>query len=130
MVHSIKGDFYMITLLNVVKEFLLFANLPSSESYLYHTLCQTALDEVSCKLNYDLVQPKDSVRITMAAASCAYYAYSFFGHQNNSASIKLGELSVSDTNQQDKNQASKLKQHYLQIISDITKGSNIVFMCV
>lgn len=120
----------MVTLLNVVKEFLMFANLSTSESYLYHTLCQTAIDEVSSKLNYDLVQPKDDLRITMAAASCAYYAYSFFGGQNNSNHIKLGELSVSGSSEQSKAQASKLKKHYLQLIADITKGSDIVFMCI
>ncbi|MEG2295698.1 MAG: hypothetical protein RSB96_03050 [Oscillospiraceae bacterium] len=118
----------MITILNVLKEFLVFANLPNNESYLYHSLCQTAIDEVLSKLNYDLVMPKDNLRITMAAAACAYYAYSFFG-QNNTESIKLGELSVSSSTEQIKDRSLKLKNHYLQGITDITKGSGVVFIC-
>lgn len=113
--------------------FGLFTDLPDDRLGLWEGLCDNAADSLMGRLRKGVSLPANRERLCTAAAAMAYADYLLLdaGGAGSSDEIRVGEITLKNSNSGEKNSGSReIREYFLGQIGDLLADSAVVFAAV
>lgn len=112
----------------ILERFAIIANIPITESSPWIFLCEEASDDIISHLKDSDCVNENSRRLTVAAASLAFYRYVLYGSANGStASFGAGELRIKTDSQTTVKHAYEVWLSAKRAISDLLRDDDFIF---